>query len=414
MPQRLAVGQFVEGGVGEGPLAGSEFTQDPGGALAQPVQGGGRALAACQIVIEALQGRADRAAGAGEQVTELFPEPARLAMPEDDASFLPATGAGAPEFRAGDGAGRAERRAGGAAADGGHGAAPGAAGPALLAGPAPGLACGLGDDAWRFPPADGAGQCLPGAASRAERPVRSADADPPLPAAPGAFLEVGRIADQAAGADRLAVPVADGGLSHSAAAGALLGPGPGHAVAAAPQPVYPPVKLHDTVTAPACRADDVLRAGELVDQPQHAHDRGPGSAAGEQARVPLDGPGEFPQVSCLGEHALGCRGDRVRRQRGVRCGDSGGEDGERVAVVPVRAPGAARLSFPVTAGDERFPAAGGAAAVPAGASAAVPVLAEPRERAQMLSAARAGRRGDHRGAGLAQREQQVAGDPRRG
>jgi hypothetical protein len=45
---------------------------------------------------------------------------------------------------------------------------------------------------------------LPGAAIRAERPVRSADADPPLPAALGAFLKVGWIADQAAGADRLA------------------------------------------------------------------------------------------------------------------------------------------------------------------------------------------------------------------
>ncbi len=54
---------------------------------------------------------------------------------------------------------------------------------------------------------------LPGAAIRAERPVRSADADPPLPGALGAFLKVGRIADHpAAGADRLAVLVADGGL----------------------------------------------------------------------------------------------------------------------------------------------------------------------------------------------------------
>ena len=183
-----------------------------------------------------------------------------------------------------------------------------------------------------------------------------------------------------------------------------------------PQPADPPVKQHDTAAAPACRADDVLGSGggEPVDQPQDAHDRGAVAVAGEQARVLLDGPDEFPHVGRLGEHALGCCGDRVRRQSRVRRGDERSEDGERVAVVPVGAPGAAGLSFPVTAGDERFPPAGRAAGVPAGASAAVPVLAEPRERAQMLSAARADRRGDHRGAGLAQREQQVAGDPRRG
>src|SRR5215471_912260 len=130
--------------------------------------------------MECLQVRVDRAVGAGEQATELFPEPARPALPQDDASFLPAAGAGAPEFRAGDGAGRAERRIGGAAADGGHGAAAGAAGPALLACPAPRLAGGLGNDARRFPPADGAGQRLPGTAAWAERPVLSADADSPL------------------------------------------------------------------------------------------------------------------------------------------------------------------------------------------------------------------------------------------
>jgi hypothetical protein len=66
VPQRLAVGQLVEGLVGKRPLAGAELAQDVGdGALAQPGQDGGRAFTARQAVMECPQIRADRAVRAG-------------------------------------------------------------------------------------------------------------------------------------------------------------------------------------------------------------------------------------------------------------------------------------------------------------------------------------------------------------
>jgi hypothetical protein len=75
---------------------------------------------------------------------------------------------------------------------------------------------------------------------------------------------------------------------------------------------------------------------------------------------------------------------------------------------------AARLSLPVDGGNDPVLAAGRAASRPADAHAAIPVLAAALERAQRLAARHADRRGDHDGAGLAQRDQQVPDDPRCG
>jgi hypothetical protein len=270
VPQRLAVGQFVEGGVGKRSLAGAELAQDRrGGAVAQPAQHGGGTLVAGQVVIKRLQTRPDRAVVAAEQATQLLAQLAGHAPSGGDAALLPATGAAAPEPRAGEGAGRAQRRVSGACADRRDRAAARAAGPALLACPAPGLAGGLGDHARAVLSADRAGQHFPGPAVLAQRPVGGAGADRPAPPAPGAFLLVGRVGDQAVRAQRPTVLVAGGGFPHGAAPGARLGPGLGHAVAAAPQPVDPPVKTDNPLATRAGRAGDGLRPGvaQLADQP---------------------------------------------------------------------------------------------------------------------------------------------------
>jgi hypothetical protein len=140
-------------------------------------------------------------------------------------------------------------------------------------------------------------------------------------------------------------------------------------------------------------------AGNVVIERHGGHAKLAGDLAhGDRFQVPGTG---YPR---------GGRADHARRQRGVHRDDRGAEDGKRVPLVPVGALPAAGLSVPVTAGDDRFPAAGGTAGGPAGADAAAPVLAAALERAQLLAAVRADRRGDHRGAGLAQCDQQAAND----
>ncbi len=415
MPQRLAVGQFVQGGMGERALAGAELAQDRrGGALAQPAQYGGGTLVTCQVVIKRLQGRPDRAVVAAEQVTQPLAQLAGHAPSGGDAAVLSAARAAAPEPRAGEGAGRAQRRVSGAGADRRDRAAVRAAGPALLACPAPGLAGGLGDHARAVLSADRAGQHLPGPAVLAQRPVRSAGADRTAPPAPGAFLLVSRIGDQAVRAQRPAVLIASGGFPDGAAPGARLGPGLGHAVAAAPQPADPPVKTDDPLATRAGREGNGLGPGvaQLADQPQHAADRGMRAAAGQQARVLFDDPGEFLQVSGLREHAPRRCADRFSGQRGIHRGNRGSQDRQRIPVIPVGTVLAARLPVAVNGGNDPVLAAGRAALRPADAHAAVPVLASALERAQRLAARHADRRGDHDGAGLAQRDQQVPDDPR--
>src|SRR5580704_13381956 len=113
------------------------------------------------------------------------------------AARLPAAWAAAPRVRVWEGAGRAEGLVTGAAADRAGLAAASAPGPAFCAGPAPGLAGGLGDLARHLFLADVAGQDLPRPASIAQRPVRGPGADPAAPAAGDAGLLVGRVGDQA-------------------------------------------------------------------------------------------------------------------------------------------------------------------------------------------------------------------------
>ena len=263
--------------------------------------------------------------------------------------------------------------------------------------------------------ADRAGHRLGRAAGRAERPAGSADSDGAAAAAAGAGLQVGRVGDQAGRAQRPSALVAGGGLADGPAPRARLGPGPGHAAAAAPHPADPPVEPDGPVTALAGRGRDLPCSGgpEFVDEPEHARHRRPRTVPGQQPGVVLDGPGQLPQLGWPGEHPAGRRGDLFRGQSGVCHGGHRGENHERIPVVAAGAPAAARLALPVKRGDDPLPAAGGAQPLPQPADRAIPVLAAALQGAQVPAASGAGRRGDHRGAGDAQRDQQVPGDPGR-
>ena len=117
-------------------------------------------------------------------------------------------------------------------------------------------------------------------------------------------------------------------------------------------------QLHCPVQA-AVQADDAaaVRAGwpgdlpgssgaQLVDQPQHRRGGRLGAIAGEQRRPGLNGPGQAPQLALPGEHPPGGIGDRAGGQRRIQPGDDPGENGQRVALVTVRAPVTARLAVP--------------------------------------------------------------------
>ena len=144
---RLAGGQLVEGAVGERSSrparAGSPGRRS---CSARPATVAGRS-AAGEGMVEGLQVGADLAGLVAEQLAQPLLEAAAGAPAGVDAAGLPAAGAAAPEPGVGAGAGRAERLVAGAAADRAAWPQPRAAGPALLAGPAPRLAGGLGDHA---------------------------------------------------------------------------------------------------------------------------------------------------------------------------------------------------------------------------------------------------------------------------
>ena len=238
----LAGGQLVEGAVGECRCPGQLTRGSPGRRSCRARRPWCRAAPSRRGRGRGPAARADLAVLVAEQVTQPLLHRAAGAPAGMDAAGLPAVRAAAPEAGVGAGAGRAQRLGGGAAADRPGLAAARAPGPALLAGPAPWLAGGLGDHAGGVAPADRAGQDLPWHAVRAQRPAGSADADRPAAAAAGADLLVGRVGDQAVGAQRLAVLVTGGDLPDRSAPCARLGAGPGHAVAARPLPVDPPVR----------------------------------------------------------------------------------------------------------------------------------------------------------------------------
>lgn len=350
-----------------------------------------------------------------EQAAEPLLHRAAGASAGMDAAGLPAARAAAPEAGVRAGAGRAERLAGGAAADRPGLTAARASDPALLAGPAPGLAGGFGDHARGILPADSADQGLPRHAVRAQRAAGSPDADRPAAPAAGAGLLVGRVGDQAMGAQRPAVLVTDSDLLDGSAPRARLETGSGHAVAAAPLPADPPMQMDDPAAPRAWRSDDTPGAGvaQLADQPQHRRHGCPGAAAGEQPGFILQGPGEPTALPGLGGHCVHRAGHGLRRHRRIDRGDNPGDDGGGIPPVTWRALTTSRLPVPVAEGHRPGAAAGPAALTPRAADCAVPVLPAPLHGAQALAAPGAGRRRDHGGPCLAQRDQQVPDDPGR-
>ena len=187
VPQRLAVGQLVEGGVGERPLAGAELAQDRRGALllSQPAQHGGRAFVAGQVVMQCLQARPDRAVpSASRSRSRCRSWCSGAHRPACRRPGCPQPG----QLRQDPASGRAQAEQSGWSAvpprTGRDRAAARAAGPALL--------CRPGTRACRWPWRSRTGPVWPQIvqvricqrpAALAQRPVRGAGADPAAPAA---------------------------------------------------------------------------------------------------------------------------------------------------------------------------------------------------------------------------------------
>ena len=289
----------------------------------------GRSVAG-EGVVEGLQVRADLAVLVAEQVAQPLLHRAAGAPAGMDAAGLPAVRAAAPEAGVRAGAGRAERLAGGAAADRPGLAAARAPDPALLAGPAPWLAGGFGDQAGGVLPADPAGQDLPWHAVRAQRPAGCPDVDRPAPAAAGAGFLVSRIGDQALGAQRLAVLVTGRDLRGSLRTGRTAGSG-----------TWP--RSYCTTTArrsAGCRwttrpqpghggADDTGGASvaQHADQPQHRRRGCPGAGAGQQPGLIFQGPGQPAALPGPGGHGVHRADHGPCGHRRIDRGDDPGDDG---------------------------------------------------------------------------------------
>ena len=118
VPDGLGVGQVVECGVGERPLACAKLTQDRGcRALVKPAHYRGGALVAGQVLIESLQFGPDLAAVVAEHVTQPLLQAAARAPAGVKLRGLTATRAAAPERGVGARACGAQGLVQGAAAD---------------------------------------------------------------------------------------------------------------------------------------------------------------------------------------------------------------------------------------------------------------------------------------------------------
>jgi hypothetical protein len=179
-------------------------------------------------------------------------------------------------------------------------------------------------------------------------------------------------------------------------------------------PVQAAVQADDPAAARAGRPGDRLGSGgaQLLDQPQHRRGGRLRAIAGEQARIGLHDPGQPAQLALAGEHSPGGIGDRGGGQQRIHPGDDPGENGQRIALIAVRAPVTARLAGPVAAGNGPPLAARCARPQrqPPDAHAAIPVLAVALQRGDLAVASGAPRRGDPGCPGRAQRQQQVPDD----
>ena len=279
-------------------------------------------LDAGQGLVQRSQVRADGTSPIAEEAADLLIQDATLAGPRAQLPGLVAGRAATPEDRVGVEAPGAQRFLTGTAADGGHGAAPGAGCPPLLAAVAPRLAGGPGYLASRGPPADSADQDLARAAVLAPRPVFEPDGDPAAAPAAGAFLKVDRVADQAVRTQRVAVSISGGRFSDTAAAPAWHGRRPGEAVPADTLTIQQLRQGLHRGAARAGRPDDLGSAGrdEPVDEPQHRRSRRVGARPGEQVGARHDRPGQTALPGRPGGGLLHRRRDRFPAEPRVKGG----------------------------------------------------------------------------------------------
>ncbi len=216
----FAVGEFVQGLVGQGTSAGGQVGQDGGDdAFREPAHGRRRPLGVGQGVVEGLQLGRDGAGVVSEEVVEPLLERAAAAGAGCGQPFgLTAGRAGAPEFGGRLRAWAADGDVDGAGVDVPEASADGAVHLSLVAPAAAGLPGQLREHAGPRPAADRADQRGQGAAVGADRPVGSPGADHAPLAADDAGLQVGGVHDQALRTQRSTLGIARGGLAPGAAA----------------------------------------------------------------------------------------------------------------------------------------------------------------------------------------------------
>lgn len=232
MGECLVRGEFVKDLVGQPAGLAAELAEELADlGPCHPDQGRVGPLDAGQGLVQRSQAGADGADPIAQEAADLLVEDATLAGPRAQLPGLFAGRAAAPEARVGVKAPGAQRFLTDTPADRGHGAAPGAGCPPLLAAVAPRLAGGLGYLAPRGPSADSAGQDLARPAVLAPRPVCEPDRDRAAASAVRAFLKIDRVADQVR-TQRIAVSIPGGRFTDTTAARARDGSGPGEAVPA--------------------------------------------------------------------------------------------------------------------------------------------------------------------------------------
>lgn len=418
VPERPAVGELVEGGVGERACPGPELTQDGSAGvlavLAEPAQHGGGLVGADQVAIEGLQLRADLAGMVCEQLPEPLVHNAAVAWTGPvQPGGLTAARAGAPKRGIRPGADGAARLGAGAATHRLDLAAANTSSPALLAGLAPRLVGRRGDPARRLAAADRARHRLHRPTRRAQRPS-------------GVRTLTGRRCAQPTQVSWLAGSVIrqyghNGRPCSSRMAASRTTPHreQGSALDLATQLRHsrtPSRGLTSVIIRRQCgqggRTTLVAPPSQSLSISRSTEGPAPQRRAGEQFGPVLQRPRELIALPGLGHRRVHRSDDDCGRQGRIDRRDDLHHDAHRVVAVVGRTPRASGLPMPVaTVHPPGLPAAR-ARLTPRAADTAVPVLAATLQGAQRLAALGADRRGDRRGARLAQRDQQITHDPR--
>jgi hypothetical protein len=269
MCEGLAVGQFVEGLMGEWPAAGGEISENRGnGRLVQPAVGGEGVFGGGDVVPEDLEPGVERLRWRPQQLVEALVDQAAGALARVRMVGIGAGGAGVPDL--GGGAADAEGFGEGAGDDRRDAAAGRAGGGAALTGRTPRATGGAGSAAGPVLAAYGAGRGAESGAARADRAVWRAGIHQATAPAVDAGFEVRGVGDQAVRTERSALVVAGGGFPAGSAARAVKA-AVSDAGAADPLSVEWFVDADDSVAAGAGGWDDSgdARGVQEVDQSQN-------------------------------------------------------------------------------------------------------------------------------------------------